>query len=212
MSLRFARRLAASLALGLAACVSAAGPARLTGTVGYRERMALPPGAVVHVALLDVSEIGVPPRVIAEQEIRPTQQAPIPFVLEYERGAIDAGRRYGLRATISDANGRVLWGSASSSPVFGEGTSDTHALVLQRARAVLDYACADLAFRVEVAPDGVRLRLPEGRSVDLPAVPSASGARYSDGRDTFWSKGDDALLTLDGIEHAGCRLEEKSAP
>jgi putative lipoprotein len=96
--------------------------------------------------------------------------------------------------------------------VFDADSPETHALVLQRAHEVLAYACAAFAFRVEVAADGVRLALPEGRSLDLPAVPSASGAKYSDGRDTFWSKGDEATLTLDGVEHAGCRLARKPAP
>ena len=54
-----------ALALGLAGCVSASGPAQLTGSVTYRERVALPPGAVVNVMLFDVSLVGVPPRVVA---------------------------------------------------------------------------------------------------------------------------------------------------
>lgn len=32
----------------------------------------------------------------------------------------------------------------------------------------------------------VKLTLPDGRSVTLPAAPSGSGARYSDGTETFW--------------------------
>jgi putative lipoprotein len=173
--------------------------------------MALPEGAVVKVVLLDVSLVDAPARVIAEQEIRTTSQAPIAFALAYDPAEIERGHRYGLRASIRDVNGRLLWGTTSSHPVFGADTPETHALVLQRAREVLAYTCDALAFRVEVAADGVRLSLPGGRSLDLPAVPSASGARYSDGRDAFWSKGDSALLTLDGVEHAGCRLA-KTAP
>jgi putative lipoprotein len=203
-------------ALGLllvsAACASPAGSGSLSGTVSYRERMALPEGAVVKVVLLDVSLVDAPARVIAEQEIRPTQQVPVPFTLAYDPSELERGHRYGLRASIQDVNGRLLWGTTSSHPVFGADAPETHALVLQRAREVLSYACDAFAFRVEVAADGVRLSLPDGRSLDLPAVPSASGARYSDGRSTFWSKGDEALLTLDGVEHAGCRLAKKTAP
>ena len=122
------------LALGLAACASSAGPARLAGSVTYRERMALPAGAVVHVALLDVSLVGTPARVIAAQEIRPTSQVPVPFVLEYDRGEIDPAYRYGLRATISGADGRVLWANVTTEPVFREGAPDEVTLVLQRAQ------------------------------------------------------------------------------
>ena len=127
--------LAAALALGLAGCVSASGPARLTGSVTYRERIALPPDAVVNVLLLDVSMLGVPPRVVAKQEIRPQGQVPIPFVLEYDRAAIDPAHRYGLRANIVDANGRLLWINIVIVPVFREGSPDQFEIVVQRAHA-----------------------------------------------------------------------------
>jgi putative lipoprotein len=128
--LPLARR--ALLALGLAACASSAGPGRLTGSVSYRERIALPPGAIVNVALLDVSLVGTPARVIAQQEIRPAGQVPIPFVLEYDRAAIDPGHRYGLRATISDADGRVLFANVTTVPVFREGAPDAITIWVQR--------------------------------------------------------------------------------
>jgi putative lipoprotein len=120
------------LALGIAACASSAASGQLAGSVSYRERIALPRGAVLHVALLDVSLVGTPPRVIAQQEIRPTGQVPIPFVLEYPRAQIDPGRRYGLRATISDADGRVLFANVTTQPVFGEGDREAAAIVVQR--------------------------------------------------------------------------------
>jgi putative lipoprotein len=123
------------LALGLAACASSAGPAQLTGSVTYRERIALPAGAVVHVALLDVSLVGTPARVIAQQEIRPTGQVPIPFLLEYDRAAIDPGHRYGLRATISDAGGRVLFANVTTLPVFREGAPEAVTIQVQRVQS-----------------------------------------------------------------------------
>lgn len=130
-TLRIAR--AGLLAL-LAACASPAGSGQLTGSVSYRERMALPEGAVVRVVLLDISLVGVPARVIAEQEIRPTHQVPIPFVLEYDPAAIESGHRYGLRATISDADGRLLFGTVSSHPVLTGEAREPGTLWLQRAR------------------------------------------------------------------------------
>jgi putative lipoprotein len=123
------------LALALVACASSAGPAQLAGSVSYRERIALPAGAVVHVALLDVSLVGTPARVIAQQEIRPTGQVPIPFLLEYDPSAIDAGRRYGLRATISDAGGRLLFANVTTLPVFREDAPETVTIWVQRAQA-----------------------------------------------------------------------------
>jgi membrane-bound inhibitor of C-type lysozyme len=43
-------------------------------------------------------------------------------------------------------------------------------------------------------------------------VPAASGAKYEGGSTTYWSKGDSALLTLDGVEHTGCRMQPLRAP
>ena len=123
------------LALGLVACASSAGPAQLTGSVSYRERIALPAGAVLHVALLDVSLVGTPARVIAQQEIRPAGRMPIPFALEYDRAAIDTGRRYGLRATISDAGGRMLFANVTTLSVFREGAPEAVTIWVQRVQS-----------------------------------------------------------------------------
>lgn len=51
---------------------------------------------------------------------------------------------------------------------------------------------------VGFAASHAELRLPPGRVVRLPAVRSASGVRYSDGRYTVHSKGDEALMEQGG--------------
>jgi putative lipoprotein len=92
-------------------------------------------------------------------------------------------------------------------------------LVLQRARGgaapggvrVLAYVCDGISFRAEVAEASVLLFLP-GRSLRLAAVKSASGAKYEDGGSSFWSKGDEARLTLDGVGYGGCRLQSRPLP
>jgi putative lipoprotein len=50
----------------------------------------------------------------------------------------------------------------------------------------------------------VALALP-GRTITLPQAPAASGARYTDGATTFWNKGTEAMLDLDGLMHT-CRV------
>ncbi len=45
----------------------------------YRQRIALPPGAVVRVALSDVSVADAPSTTVAEQVITPEHQVPIPL-------------------------------------------------------------------------------------------------------------------------------------
>jgi membrane-bound inhibitor of C-type lysozyme len=50
----------------------------------------------------------------------------------------------------------------------------------------------------------------EGRELQLPHVISGSGARYSDGKTTFWNKGRSVLMEVDDkIVLQDCMLEGK---
>ena len=82
----------------------------LSGTVAYRERMALPPDARLAVALRDVSRMDVAAPAIAEVE-RATDgaQVPLAFTLEYDPARINPRGRYAVSARISDGSGRLLW-------------------------------------------------------------------------------------------------------
>lgn len=49
------------------------------------------------------------------------------------------------------------------------------------------------------------VRMNEGE-MSLPLVRSASGAKYSDGRTTFWGKGKEAFIEMDGrIVYSNCK-------
>ena len=73
----------------------------VTGTVTYRQRIALPRQAVVQVQLLDVSKADAPAIVIAEQTIEPKgKQVPIPFSLNYAHAQIKENYRYAVQAKI----------------------------------------------------------------------------------------------------------------
>jgi uncharacterized lipoprotein YbaY len=74
--------------------------ATVTGTVTYRQRIAMPPGAVVEVSLLDVSRADAPAVVLDKQEIKPTAQVPIPFTLNYDPAQIDERHTYAVQARI----------------------------------------------------------------------------------------------------------------
>lgn len=91
---------AAPLALAALPLPALAAPRTLAGTVTYRERIVLPPGAVVEVSLLDVSLADAPSRTIARTRIVPRRQVPIPFRLRFNDAQIQPGRRYALRAEI----------------------------------------------------------------------------------------------------------------
>src|SRR5688572_8216226 len=59
------------------------------------------------------------------------------------------------------------------------------------------FACDEVAVAATFHGDYVELQLP-GRRLTLPQVVAASGGKYSDGLNTFWSKGNEATFELDG--------------
>lgn len=68
----------------------------------------------------------------------------------------------------------------------------------------------DYSFVARIEGEKAWLFLP-GRTVPLPHVPSGSGAKYSDGKITFWSKGEEALLILSQLEQYNCRNNRVAA-
>jgi len=73
----------------------------ISGEVAYRERIALPPNAVLTVRLTDVSLADAPGAVIAEQTIEPAGQVPIKFELRYDPAVVQPKMNYALQARIT---------------------------------------------------------------------------------------------------------------
>jgi putative lipoprotein len=73
----------------------------MKGEVVYRERIALPPNALVTVQLADVSLADAPAAIVAEQKITPTGQVPVPFELKFDSSAIQSKNSYALQARIT---------------------------------------------------------------------------------------------------------------
>lgn len=131
----------AALGLVLAGCMASGNTqsdvkqAAVTGSVAYRERMALPADAVVEVRLSDVSRQDVAAPVIAETTVMPAgRQIPIPFELRYDPVKIEPKRTYALRATISSA-GRMMFTTTNSYPVITRGNPTKVNLMLERVAA-----------------------------------------------------------------------------
>jgi uncharacterized lipoprotein YbaY len=116
-----------------ASFVPAAESATLSGVVTYRERIALPPNALVRVQLLDVSRADAPAIVVGEQTIVGPGQVPIAFAVDYRPRDIDPRRRYTLRASIADNGGRLLFTTTDAYPVLTQGnpTDSVELLVRQ---------------------------------------------------------------------------------
>lgn len=136
MSSRLAFGLAlAALATALCACGGRGGGAApqgvLTGSVLYRERIALPPDARIEVRLEDVSRADAPADVLAEQTFTANgKQVPFPFELRYAPERIQANHRYSVRASIRGANGELMFASPSHHPVLERGAADQSITVL----------------------------------------------------------------------------------
>jgi putative lipoprotein len=131
------------LLAGVALCAALIGPAiapaiataeTLSGTVTYRERIALPPDAQITVQLQDVSRADAPAQVLGEAVIAPTGQVPVPFALDYDAGALRPGHSYALQARITRGD-RLLFINTSRHAVFGPEPDATDILVERVARA-----------------------------------------------------------------------------
>ncbi|HQR10779.1 MAG TPA: YbaY family lipoprotein [Casimicrobiaceae bacterium] len=98
--------------------------AAVSGTVTYRQRVALPPDAIVQVQLQDMSRADSAARTIGETTI-PTAgaQAPIPYRIEYDPSAIDPSHGYAVRATITVGD-RLLFASTKVHPVLTRGAGN----------------------------------------------------------------------------------------
>jgi putative lipoprotein len=93
----------APLVVGILAApdISVAGSKNLTGQVMYRERIALPPSAVLSVQLADVSLADAPAKIIGEQNVKPAGQVPISFKIAFDPSIIRPRMTYALQARIT---------------------------------------------------------------------------------------------------------------
>ncbi|MNR88164.1 Membrane-bound lysozyme inhibitor of C-type lysozyme precursor [compost metagenome] len=201
---------------------------RVTGTVTYRERIALPPDAKIIVSLEDVSRVGASSIFIAQQTLRASSQVPIAFDLRYIPSAIDLRNRYSVRAVILDNRDELLWTTTESYPVNFKEADQPFNLMLQRvgnpmanhpAYNALDksarpnvaaFKCDELEFIAKFPSDDKVEILLAGRTIVLPHVISGSGARYSNGSTTFWNKGNEALFEMNGVSYKGCKTDPLS--
>lgn len=116
-----------SLLLGCLGCATASGPVPppavhqglLSGTVTYRERVALPPGANVSVRLWDALE---PPSTatVGEAKFVAQGQVPLPFELFFAPDLIQEAHPYAARARIS-VEGVTVYESPTPVPVLTMG-------------------------------------------------------------------------------------------
>ena len=96
----------------------------LSGTVTYRQRVALTPEAEVHVELRDVPPPNGEPTLIAKKVITRPGQVPVAFSLEYDPSRIVDGHSYVVSARIAD-RGQLAFVTESPIPVLTGGVPPT---------------------------------------------------------------------------------------
>ena len=105
----------------------------VSGTVAYRERIAMPENALLTVQLQDVSLADAPAVILAEQKITfAGKQVPLAFELNYDPAKIDPKHTYTVSARIV-VNGDVKFLNTSAYRVITQGNPVKVNLVLQSA-------------------------------------------------------------------------------
>ncbi|MFD2179318.1 YbaY family lipoprotein [Veronia pacifica] len=83
--------------------------AKVSGTVTYLQRIALPPNAKITVSLADVSLQDSPMEVISSKSfVSEGRQVPFPFTLYYSKSEIDPSKTYAVQASI-EVDGKLMF-------------------------------------------------------------------------------------------------------
>ena len=96
-------------------------PAAVSGTLTYRDRMALPANAVVTVQIAEVPTAGRSGLVIAEQRFTTNgAQPPFRYNIPYDSARIDAAKQYTVQANIK-LDGQVRYATNNVYRVISQG-------------------------------------------------------------------------------------------
>ena len=98
--------------------------ASVSGTVTYRERLALTPNATLIVELRDVSYADGPAPLIARQTIADPGQVPIEFEVRYSREDIDSRNTYAVQARIIESDARLAFINDTAYEAITRGNPD----------------------------------------------------------------------------------------
>ncbi|MEI4232738.1 META domain-containing protein [Roseovarius sp. D22-M7] len=196
-----------ALALAVAGVVVPAGPAPaqaddirpVTGTIGYQQRIALPPEAEAIVVV--EGRFGA---MLGETILDPDgRQVPLPFEI-----TVPSGLSGDLSAVIR-VLGDARWVLEGVTFEAGRNPVDLGGLTLEPVTPLAfaaEYVCGDIPVSVGVLDGRMVLRV-EGREIMLEQVRAASGARYEapgEADTLVWNKGDTLTLRVDGRDFPEC--------
>ena len=101
------------------------------GTASWRERMALPTGAVLEATVEDVSRADAPAEVIGQVRVENPGNPPVRFEIPYDRSLLDPARTYAVRAKVT-VDGKPFFTTDRHYPVLGADGGETVELMLRR--------------------------------------------------------------------------------
>ena len=117
------------IALILILLLMVRGPS-VSGTITYRERVPLSPGAVVKISLNDTSYADGPSELVAHHTITDPGQVPIDFRLPYPREAINSRNTYSISVRIEEEDGRLAFVNDTAYDVITHGNPNRVDMVL----------------------------------------------------------------------------------
>ncbi|CUK11817.1 META domain protein [Shimia thalassica] len=121
---------AALATCGVVGAASYAAADTVSGTATYLERMAVIPGSVLEVKLVDVSRADAPAITMSSQRMS-LKRVPQPFELTYDATLIDERMRYNIEASVT-FKGKLLFRNTSAHPVLTQGNGNTVEVVMQK--------------------------------------------------------------------------------
>lgn len=130
-AMRFALRVVFAILI-LTEGTAMAQSSTIRGTATYRERLALKPGSVLEIELLDISRQDVPAQRLAAIRIKVSGQVPIPFTLGYDPAMIEPNHTYAVSAKLI-LNEKVIFRSDTVHPVLTRGAGDTVDVLMVKA-------------------------------------------------------------------------------
>ena len=235
------------LLLLAAACQTEAGPpdsrleapsgrqpnASVSGSVTYRERIALSPDAKLVVEIRDVSYADAAAPLIARQSISDPRQVPIEFKVGYNRDDIDSRNTYSVSVEIIETDGRLAFVNDTAHEVITRGNPNNVDMVLVLVQPPPDLVGDGEDWRtwVEVPAQVVWANLipnekehflrigyyqstiegcarPGGQSVRMDGYDIVASVTLMQPPQTAWAiPCDEQVVELDTVEHIGDTLE-----
>lgn len=169
-----------------------------SGSLAYRQRIALPPSAEVTLEISDSASNAV---IAGHRFALDGRQAPIAFEIVPKAGALRVGGGYRLRAAIV-IDGETRWLKAelpldAARGDLGEILLEPH----EPAFKGVDFRCGDTLVRFALGEGDVADMRIGNTAYAMHKAIAASGAKYENPGDPgtfFWRKGDGALVSVNG--------------